>query len=265
MRTICALLLVLASPALAGPRIVSMNPCVDAILVEVADAAQIAAISHYSKDPRAASISAEVAARFAATYGTAEEAVGLAPDIVMAGAHVAPSTVAAMRRLGIRLLQFGVADTVAESKAQIRTIAAAVGHPERGKLLNARIDAAVVRARTDEVAVPALVWLGGGLVPGGGTLADSMLATAGFRNVSAGYGLKQWDVLPLERLVAAPPRVLLTTRAAAGRDRMLGHPVLRPLAGTIAVREFPQNLLFCGGPTIVKALDRLTAVRKELP
>ena len=70
------------------PRIVSINPCVDAILMHVADAGQIAAISHYSKDPRATSIPMAQAARFAATSGTAEEVVALAPDLVTEFAEV---------------------------------------------------------------------------------------------------------------------------------------------------------------------------------
>jgi iron complex transport system substrate-binding protein len=253
-----------AVPALAAPRrIVSINPCVDAILMHVADAGQIAAISHYSKDPRSASIPAAEAARFAATSGTAEEVVALAPDLVIAGAHVAPATVAALQRLHIPLLQLGVADSIAASRDQISTVAAAVGHPRRGAALNARIDAALMAAVAQTPPVPALIWLGGGLVPGRATLADELLRRSGFRNLSGDYGLKQWDVLPLEYLVATPPRVLFSFGDARG-DRMLGHPVLKPLAGRIAVRDFPERLLHCGGPTIIDAVNHLAATRRAL-
>lgn len=263
MRRWLALLLLLAAPASAAPRILSLNPCIDAILVEVAAPGQIAAISHYSKDPRAASIPPEIAARFPATAGTAEEAVALRPDIVMAGPHVAPATVAALRRLGIRLVQFGVPDTIEDSLAQVRAVAAAADQPARGEALAARIEAAAARARASGPPVPALVWMGGGLVPGQGTLVDDMLSLSGFTNVSARLGLARWDVLPLERLVMQPPRLLLTTSDDSA-DRMLGHPVLRPLKGRIAVHEFDADLLYCGGPTIVRALARLAAVRKAV-
>ena len=43
----------------APSRIVSMNPCVDTILREVAAPGQIAAISHYSQDPDSASVPVE--------------------------------------------------------------------------------------------------------------------------------------------------------------------------------------------------------------
>jgi iron complex transport system substrate-binding protein len=58
--------------------------------------------------------------------------------------------------------------------------------------------------------------------------------------------------------------VLLTTTTTPDEDRMLGHPVLRPLAGQVAMRPFPERLLNCGGPTIIAALGQLAAVRKSL-
>jgi len=254
-------------PSSAQPRrIVSINPCVDAVLVEVADAQQILAISHYSQDARATSIPLATALRFAATSGTAEEVVALRPDIVLAGAHVSPSTLAALKRLKVPVQTFTVPESVAESIAQVRAIAAAAGHPERGEALVRRIEAAVARARRiaaqEGAPVPALIWQGSGLVPGENTLADELLGVAGFRNMSAAYGLKRWDVLPLEHLAARPPRVLLSDRTAG--DRMTGHRVLRRFDGQITRAQFDERLLSCAGPVIVRALDRLSVVRASL-
>lgn len=262
---VAAAALCAAVPAVAGPRrVVSMNPCVDAVLVEVADPAQILAISHYSQDPRATSIPLATARRFAVTSGTAEEIVALRPDLVLAGAHVSPSTLAALRRLGVPVETFGVPATIAESLVQVRAIAAAVGKPVRGKAMAARIEAAVDRARAGATgpAVPALIWQGSGLVPGKATLADEMLRVAGFRSMSADYGLKQWDVLPLEHLAARPPRVLFTDPAAG--DRVTGHRVLRDYEERIVRAAFSERLLSCAGPVIIRALDRLSQVRAGL-
>lgn len=261
-------LLLAGAPAVAAPRpnprVVSINPCIDAILMHVADAGQIAGISHYSQDPRATSIPLGQAARFKATSGTAEEVVALSPDLVIAGAHVAPSTIAALDRMNIALLQLGVPETIAESRDQIRQVAAAVGHPERGARLNARIDAAIAAARPAGPPVPALIWQGGGLVPGENTLASELLGKTGFHNLSADYGLKKWDVLPLEYLVARTPRVLFSVGDASGSDRMLGHPVLQPLRSHIAFRPYPERLLRCGGPTIIDAVAQLARAHQSL-
>jgi iron complex transport system substrate-binding protein len=257
-----ALPLVSAAPVRA-PRIVSINPCIDAVLMQVAEPAQIVGISHYSQDPRATSIPLAQALRFTATSGTAEEVVALAPDVVMSGPHVAPATIAALKRMRIRLVQYPVPDSVAESEDQVRDIARIAGHAPRGEALAARIAAAAraVGARP----VPALIWQSGGLVPGAGTLPDELLSRAGFRNMSAVYGLKKWDVLPLEYLIARPPHVLLSVGAAeVGEDRLTAHPAVRRLAQRIAIAPYPSRLMNCGGPTIIAAMARLRQIRKGM-
>ncbi|MDB5686221.1 MAG: transporter substrate-binding protein, partial [Rhizorhabdus sp.] len=158
------------TPLFAAPRIVSINPCVDAVLVRLAEPAQILGISHYSQDARATSIPLSVARHFRATSGTAEEVVALAPDMVMAGEHVAPSTIHMLQRLNIPLVKFGVPSSIAESEEQVRSIARIVGQPARGEHMVAAIEAAVEAARpTRPSAIPALIWQSGGLVPGSGT------------------------------------------------------------------------------------------------
>ena len=257
-------LLLGASVQAAPARSVSTNPCIDASLMEVADPAQIAAISHYSKAERSTSIPLSVAARFPATSGTAEEIIAKSPDLVLADAFSAVAMAAILRRLNVPMLSLAPPDTIDQSRAQIRQIAAAAGHPHRGETLVARIDAAAAAARTPGPPIPALIWVGGGMVPGTGTLPDALLSASGFHNQSADYGLRQWDVLPLELLVANPPRVLLTQSTAAHTDRLLGHPVLKPLGRRIAQRPYPERLLNCGGPSIIAALNHLAAVRKSL-
>jgi iron complex transport system substrate-binding protein len=260
-----------ALPGTRAPRIVSINPCIDAVLMEVADPAQILAISHYSHDPRATSIRLAEARRFRATSGTAEEVVALAPDVVISGPHVAPATIAALKRMRIELVQYPVPESVSESIVQVRDIARIAGHPGRGAALTARIDAAARPVRplpfSGSVSAPvsALVWQSGGLVPGAKTLTDDLLRRAGFRNMSAAYGLKKWDVLPLEHLVARPPHVLLSTRAShAATDRVAAHPALRRLAHRIVVADYPTRLMNCGGPTIIAAMARLRQIRRQV-
>ena len=245
------------------PRIVSINPCLDAILVEVADPAQIAGISAYSQDPRSTSIPLAVARRFTALSGTAEEVVALRPDIVIGGAHVSPATVAALKRMRIPLVQYPVPATVDVSVAQVRALAAVAGHPARGVALARRIAAAAAPARLRPV--PALIWGAGGLVPGAGTLPDELLRRAGFSNSSAAYGLAQWDILPLEYLVARPPRVLLSTGLAdVGGERLARHRAVRRLGARITVAPFAARLMNCGGPSIIAAMARLRAIRQKV-
>jgi iron complex transport system substrate-binding protein len=260
-----------APPALpAKPmRIVSMNPCIDAVLMQVAEPQQIAAISHYSHDPRATSIPLDQALRFPAISGDAEEVIAAGPDLVISGPHVSIQTVAALKRLGIPVLQVPVPETVEDNKAQIRAIAEGIGQAAKGKALNDRIDATLARAATSKPPVSALIWQGSGLVPGTGTLADELLRLTGFENKSSALGLKAWDILSIEGLLASPPDVLLTGEADLGAGnadggRMLSHPIFKKAGKRIRTGHFPSRFLQCGGPMIIPAVEQLAAVRRDL-
>jgi iron complex transport system substrate-binding protein len=250
-------------------RIVSMNPCVDAILMEIAGPKQIAAISHYSQDPRATSIPLQRAMAYPAVSDAAEDVIAAKPDLVIAGPHVAIQTIAALKRLHIPLMQVPVPDSVAQSKQQISDIAARIGRRAKGNALNARIDAALADAAAQTPPITALIWQGSGLVPGKGTLANELLRRSGFHNISMDLGLKQWDILPLEGLLSAPPAVVLAGRANMGAgdgdtNRMLSHPALKRAGSRIFVAQYPSSLLHCGGPVIIQSVARLSKIRRSL-
>ena len=251
--------------ARARPGIVSLNPCTDAILAEVADPDQILALSHYSRDPAASSMDLAAARRFPATGGTVEEIAALHPDLVLDGSFIAPATRAALERLSIRLETVGIAPTVKESEAQVRRIAALAGHPERGEALVARIEAALAANRAPQgPAMPAIVWQSGGIVAGADTLISDLLVRTGFANAAARRGMHQAEYLPLEVVLADPPAVIFAAGdGRANQDRLLSHPVLSRLADTRRERLDP-GLLWCGGPTIVRAAHRLGQARRSI-
>lgn len=263
----CVLVTGCAAPAMpegrgggARPTIVSLNPCSDAILAEVADPEQILAISHYSHDPRASSMDPAAARRFRGTGGTVEEVLALAPDVVVASSFLPPSASAAFADLRMPVTTIGMATSVAESVAQVRQLSAAAGHPERGERLIARIEAAVSGNVPRREPIPAVLWQPGGIVPGTGELISELMRAAGFTSHSAARGLGQADYLSLERVLADPPYALLI----AGEERSQRHPAMRAVP-SVRVARFDPALLYCGGPTIIRAMKRLSTIRSELP
>ncbi|MDB5704563.1 MAG: transporter substrate-binding protein [Sphingomonas bacterium] len=248
-----------------GGGIVSTNPCADAILIELVPPSRIAAISHYSQDPGATSIPLDIASRFATTSGTAEEVIALEPDLVVTSSFTPASTRNAYARAGLKTLLLDSPVTIEASKAQVMQVAAAVGAEARGRALNALIDRAVSAATPSvrEGGNPsALLFIAGNLVNGSGTLLDELLTRAGFRDAATDYGLAFTGTLPIETIAAHPPRVILTpgpSRTASLRARVLA----RTGANTVEA-AFPRNLVNCGGPTIIPAITRLAAVRRQL-
>jgi iron complex transport system substrate-binding protein len=243
----------------ARPTIVSLNPCTDAIIAEVADPAQILALSRYSRDPRQSSMDSRLARRFPATGGTVEEVLALDPDVVVGSSFMDPASRAAFARLGHTVATFGIASTVAESEAQVRALSALAGHRDRGAALVARMEAALARARPEGPPVSAILWQPDGIVPGSTALVSELMRRTGFANQSAARGMGQADYLSLERLLADPPRVLLI----AGSERGQRHPALRALDRTTRA-QFDPALLYCAGPTVIRAADRLAEIRESV-
>ena len=260
----------LAAPAQAEVRrVVSLNPCLDVILVNVADREQIAALSHFSRDPISSTI-AELSKSFPMSYESAEEVLSFTPDLVLTSRHSALATRNALRRLTIKTELFSEPKTVAESFDHVRRIAGLVGHPERGEALIARIEAALKDAAPPPSAapVPALIYHRNGFSTGGETLVDEMLRNAGFDNIASSYGLSGWGNISLELVVANPPRVLLAGETVPDMptwaDRVVRHPALRDVEGRMKRFTFPDRLIYCGGPVLIEAAKALAAARRQV-
>ena len=257
--------------AMARPeRVVSLNPCLDVILVQVADRSQIGALSHYAREDYGSTI-ADLARTLPFTYETAEEVLALQPDLVLTGRHSSLATRNALDRLKIPTALFGVPNTVAESLDQVREIARLVGRPERGDALVRRIETALDAAAPAPGTRPrsALVFMPGGFVSGPGTLMDEMMTRTGLRNAASDYGLQRSMNLPLERVIANPPEVLLSGEPYPGApswaERVMEHPALTRVAGDMRRAIFPERLLFCGGPVLIQTAAALTRARDSAP
>jgi iron complex transport system substrate-binding protein len=237
-----------------APTIVSLNPCLDAILVEIAAPRQVLALSHYSRDPGASSIPAAVAARYGVTGGTAEEVIAKAPDLVLASSFLPQPTRTALERAGLRVATFGSPATVADSLAQVRAVAALAGRPRAGEALAARIAAP---PGPPGAPIDTLLWQEGELVAGEQTLIADLLRQEGFASHAARRGLGQADRVSLEDVLADPPRVLLVAGDATGQR----HPVLDRRMKATTIAPFDPALIYCGGPTIPRARARLRAIR----
>ncbi|RIV89170.1 ABC transporter substrate-binding protein [Aurantiacibacter zhengii] len=240
------------------PSIVSLNPCADAILAEIAAQGQLLAISHYSHDPQASSMLPEQAAQFASTGGTAEEVLALAPDVVVADIFIQPSTRRALEQAGIDVVTIGISSTLEDSLAQIDLLGEATGNSVEAKRLSDEIAASWESLAWQGEPVTALLWQQGGIVGGEGSLANALLEHSGFASLSAARGLGQGAYLPLENVLADPPQVVIT----AGDEIAFNHPAM---TRSVAHYDLPSSLLYCGGPTIPRALARLTEIRRQVP
>jgi iron complex transport system substrate-binding protein len=254
----------------AGPaprRVVSMNLCADELVLRLADRAQIAAVTWLARDPRGSTVAGE-AAGVGVNRGLPEEVVALRTDLVVAGAFTTRTTVGLLRRLDLDPLELGVPTTFDEVRAQVRLVATALDHPERGEAMIAMIDAALAASAPsgENGARPrALVLRPNGFTVGPGTLGDAILVAAGLTNLSAALGHDRGGSVPLEVVANARPDLLIVDDAREGppslADELLHHPILRALPSMLVV-AMPTRLWTCPGPQLAEAVARLSAARR---
>ncbi len=244
-------------------RIASLSPCVDSILYEIADENQILGLSHYSFDEKSSSIDVNFAKKYRPLSGNAEDIIAIKPDLVIAGSHISPQTIAQLNKLEIPVFTVGAPQSIDEAKIQINEIAQKIGQDGRGREFVQKIDDAIKNAKTIDNQNPkAIMFQGGGIVPGVGTLGDEMLKTAGFDNVASQYSKSAYNVLTLENLLFNPPQIMLSD-ASFGRGRVFSHPALKKAKVSIYTADFPSKYLNCAGSKLVPALNRLTQIRGE--
>jgi iron complex transport system substrate-binding protein len=250
----------------APSRIASINLCADNLLMALADPDQIAALSPYAVDPTL-SFFADRAAGLRHDAAEAETVVALKPDLVLAGRFTKLATRDMLASLGYRVVPLDAVRSVDQSIAQIREIAALVGHPERGEALIGEIEAARARARraTSGMTVPptAAVYQRRGYVTGAETLTGDLLATVGLANAGGALAGRTGGFVPLEQLVAAGPDYLVVAapdvRAEDQGAALLSHPALERLYPAERRIVLPERLTVCAGPSLPAALDWLAS------
>jgi iron complex transport system substrate-binding protein len=244
-------------PAKPPRRIVSLNLCADQLVLALADRSQIAGLTHNAPD-------AEMSAAAAQTRGlhilgtSAEEVLAIDPDLIIGMPARRSGILAALSGQKYRTVDLKPAESYDAIVADIRKVAAAVGHPARGEALIAQMDralAAIPRQPGNKVAA---YYQRRGFMTGTGTLVDDLMIRVGLRNLAGKLGKPVLSQVSLEELMAAQPDYLImesaTDRITDQGTEMLHHPVL---AG-IPRLKLPQAWTVCGGPAYVLAAQSLS-------
>lgn len=272
MRTaVLWLALICAVPAAAQPpvprRVASINLCTDALLFELADAAQIASVTRLSRDP-ALSMHAALARHFPVNHGRAEEFIRHRPDLVLAGAGSAPMTQDLLRRLGLRVEVVPPPATLAEVVHTVRKVGELIGQRQRAEALAAALAALPASLPAAARRPTALIVQPGAYVPGPDTLGPSLLALAGLTDFAPALGLDAGGFVPLETLVLARPDYVVRGVSSGGghalADDFHGHPALaamRHARGGLVPVAVNDAAWACGSGALIGAVAALrTAV-----
>jgi iron complex transport system substrate-binding protein len=252
-----------ASAAEALPTVASINLCSDQLVLATADPEQILSVSWLAADPEE-SLFAQAAARHALNYGAAEELLRFDPDVVIAGSYTNAFTRALLIRLGYRVVELAPETSIPEIEANVRRVATAVGHAQRGEQLVASIRAATqsIDAHRPARAPATVVVRPGGFTVGQHSLANDLMMLAGVRNVAAEQGLDRWGSLSMEALLRSAPELIVLTGYRLAQPSLakmvLQHPALERLRTDRRTATIPAAYWACGLP---QSLDSATLLQ----
>ncbi len=245
-------------PAAAEPRrIVSLDYCADQFVLALADREQIAALSRGSQ--RDDSYFRARAVGIRQTRGTLEEVLALDPDLVVRNWGGSWDSEAMYARFGVPVLQVGDSATFDAAREDVLDAARVIGRSERGAVIARDLGnrLAHLRASWPRERAPVLYLSAGGAVGGAGVLMDDVIAAAGGRNLREEVG---WALLPLERMIEAPPALVAlgffetgrTTTSAWSPSR---HPALRRMLANARTVNLPAASVSCEAWTAIDAAE----------
>ena len=246
----------LASPATAAPqRVASLNLCTDELVLLLADKRQLVSVSKLGGDSNETPV-AGLATGLHRNSGRMESVAGLTPDLVITGGGANRYAAEMAKRLGTRVVDVPPPQNIGEIRRNIRTVAAALGHPARGEVLVAKLDADL--GAVPKHATSAMLLSGGGYTVRTDSLAAELLRHAGLKQQSF-----PTERVPLDLLLADPPEVIVVTRyrshQASLHQMWLAHPALRRLPATTRIIQIDGRPWSCQGPLAAAGIARLRA------
>ncbi len=247
-----------AAPA-APRRVVSMNLCTDQLAMMLAAPGQLISVSDIALDPRTSAM-VEEARHYPINYGQAEEIFLMKPDLVLAGTYTRRASVELLKRLGIPVITFAPASSMADVTANLHAMGEALGREAEAEVMAADFETQLA-ALQDELATrpSAALYYANGYSSGDHSLAGQILQAAGFDNINETSG-----VMPLESLVMAEPDAVIRGGAYPGHSRseeILTHPALKAMLSERPAAPLADSDWVCGTPQVLKAVEKLRDLR----
>jgi iron complex transport system substrate-binding protein len=203
---------------------------------------------------------------------SAEGILSLRPSVVIGNdAAGPPAVIEQIRGAGVPVVILSSPSTLDGAVAKISSVAAALGVPEQGDQLARRTQTEIEAAQAlaaKATSKPRVVFLyvrGGATqqIGGTGTAADALIAAAGAVDAGVEAGIRGFQPLTPEALVAARPDVLLLLTAGlesvGGIDGLLAIPGVAqtPAGRDRRVLHYEDQYLLGLGPRVGQALTDL--------
>ena len=254
LTTLLACNAVFASPP---QRVVSLDYCADQYVLKLLPRSSILALSPDAD--KEFSYMREAAKGLPVVRPIAEDVLALQPDLVIRSYGGGPRAATFFERAGVAVLQMPFANSIADIREMLVTIARGLGVPERGIEVRAEMDRRLASISRETTVREALYMTPNGVTSGTGTLIDEMMHAASLDNFERRAG---WHPLPLETLAYEQPDLV----AAAFFEHKVRHPLMwSATRHPVAQRQLQEKETVmlhgawtsCGGWFLVDAIEAL--------
>ena len=235
----------LAGPASGGPAVVSLDQCSDQFVLALAPRADIKGLSYRARAPD--SYLRDDAKGLPLRRIDLESVLAVGPRLVVREWGGDAGMVRRLQGRGIRVVRIDDATDFEGVRANIRRVAAALGQPQRGEALIARMDAELRAASGAWGSRKGYYLVPGGFTAGRDTLVGAMMLAAGMRDASVSPGFQP---APLEQLVLTPPDAVVLGFFDGASTRTqhwspANHPALKAAMKGRIVASLPGSILGC--------------------
>jgi iron complex transport system substrate-binding protein len=242
-----------------------MNLCTDQLAMLLASPGQLVSVSDLAADPNTSPMAQEALAH-GRNYGGAEEIYLLNPDLVVAGIYSDPATISMLRRLGVRVEQLDIVQSLHEVPERLAEMGALLGQDARAQALIGQFETDLAAFDPAQDGPRAAFYYPNGYTLGTGTLSHEILTTAGFRHISDELARSASGRLALELLIVADPALVIRSNLYPGASRsedILSHPALATLIAAGAGHVSGPDWI-CGTPHVIRAMHALAQTRIEM-
>ena len=246
-------------------RIISINLCLDALLLKLVEPERINAIYYLSANPQFSPF-AEQARHFYLHHGLAEDIVPRNPDLILAGEYTSPDLKALLTQLGMRFETMTLPRSLNEISAHIRRFGELTDSRPQAEAMAreleqrlAQLDAAPANAKP----IPAFWYSSNGVVVGGDTVENELMTRAGFHNLALDKNIIGFKQLDLEELILAQPQALIVEASDVQAFSLAQEYVQHPALHNLHIIKLPTTLS-CIAPVAAETIVDLMQQRQRL-
>lgn len=248
-------------------RIVSINLCLDALLVKLVEPARVDSLYYLSANPQFSSV-AEQAKHYNLNHGLAEDIVPRNPDLVLAGEYSSAELRFLLKQLGFRVEVLQLPRSLDDISAHIRRFGILVDRSEQAELMALAMEQKLTQLdaiQKKSSAIPGFWYSSNGVVVGADTLENELMTRAGFHNLALDKNIIGFKQIDLEELILAQPKVLIIeasdVQAFSLAQEYVQHPALR--SNNVKIIRLPSTLS-CIAPIAVDTIESLMQERKRV-